>query len=121
MTISKTKSGSYLVEVQYPKTLRPFFDNKRRYRKTLPNFKAAKVQEANVLLQIEQVRKDDSPRSLQVKGEMSFSDFYHNVFMDVYVKGATGRTHVVPTRETVDYQKSLFRLHILYQCLVITR
>lgn len=113
MTISKTKSGSYLVEVQYPKKLRPFFDNKRRYKKTLPSLKTAKIQEANVLMQIEQVRKDDSPRSLETKGEMLFSDFYHNVFMDIYVKGATGRTRVVPTTETIDYQKSIFRLHIL--------
>ncbi|RRG00618.1 MAG: site-specific integrase [Lactobacillus sp.] len=113
MTISKTKSGSYLVEVQYPKKLRPFFDNKRRYKRTLPSLKTAKIQEANVLMQIEQVRKDDSPRSLETKGEMLFSDFYHNVFMDIYVKGATGRTRVVPTTETIDYQKSIFRLHIL--------
>lgn len=107
-------SGSYKVEVFYPKEVRKILGvTTQRYRKTFPTESEAKKAEKEIKKKIEQVKEEKHGRALEQKGTIKFKDFYEQVWLDMYCNGSSGKTRQIPSPQTVKNTKDVFRLHIL--------
>lgn len=114
MAITKTAANTYRVEVFYPKQLRLLLGgNAARYRKTVKTKVEAIRKEREIKHRIKAVIKEQSERPMALKGQIRFKDFYERIFMPLYLSGSTGHTHVVLTPQTVKYQRTLFKNHLL--------
>lgn len=114
MSIIKTPSNTYRVEVFYPKELRALLGSKvDRYRETVRTKAEATRKEREIQRRIKAAKQQQSARPMELKGQILFKSFYAQVFMPLYLSGSTGHTHVVPTPQTVQYQRLLFKNHLL--------
>jgi integrase len=114
MSITKTPSNTYRVEVFYPKELRALLDAKGdRYRETVKTKAETTRKEREIQRRIKEAKQKQTERPMELKGKILFKDFYANVFMPLYLSGSTGHTHVVPTPQTVQFQRSLFKNHLI--------
>ena len=107
------KSGSYKVEVFYPKEVREILGvTSQRYRKTFSSKNEALVAE-KIFLKIEKVQLEKHERAFELKANISFKEFYEQVWLDMYCNGSSGRNRMIPSEQTILNTKDLFRLHIL--------
>lgn len=114
MTITKTESNTYHVEVFYPKELRSALGvSSARYRKTFATLLEAKAVEKHIRDQIKEADRKQSSNQIQTKGEISFKQFYQEVWWPIYTAGGSGRVRVVPSEETQLNTKNIFKLHLL--------
>lgn len=115
MSITKTKAGTYQVSVFYPKAVRELMGvaGQTRFRETISTKQAAVAKEREINKKIKEAQKNGNARSLELKGKILFKTFYKDVFMPLYLTGSTGRAPVVPTKATVEYQRGLFKNHLL--------
>ena len=115
MSITKTKAGTYQVSVFYPKAVRELMGvaGQTRFRETISTKQAAVAKEREINKKIKEAQKNGNARSLELKGKILFKTFYRDVFMPLYLTGSTGRAPVVPTKATVEYQRELFKNHLL--------
>lgn len=115
MSITKTKAGTYQVSVFYPKAVRELMGvaGQTRFRETISTKQAAVAKEREINKKIKGAQKNGNARSLELKGKILFKTFYKDVFMPLYLTGSTGRAPVVPTKATVEYQRGLFKNHLL--------
>ncbi len=115
MSITKTKAGTYQVSVFYPKAVRELMGvaGQTRFRETISTKQAAVAKERELNKKIKEAQKNGNARSLELKGKILFKTFYKDVFMPLYLTGSTGRAPVVPTKATVEYQRGLFKNHLL--------
>ena len=114
MTIRKTKSGSYHVEVFFPKNVRQILSNgDTRFRKTVKTKAEAERLQRATLDKISNVVESGTYRAMSTRGDMLFKDFYQEVWWDIYVNGGSSRVHILPSKATVAATKSIFRLHLL--------
>lgn len=114
MAIKEMSSGSYKVEVFYPKEVRKILGvTTQRFRKTYSTKAEAQEAEKEIKKKIEQVKKEKHGRALEQKGTIKFKDFYKQIWIDMYCNGSSGKTRQVPSSQTVKNTKDVFRLHIL--------
>ncbi|MBW4801810.1 site-specific integrase [Loigolactobacillus coryniformis] len=114
MTITKTDSNTYHLEVFYPKELRGALGvNSARYRKTFATLLEAKAVEKHLKGQIKEAERKQSSDQIQKKGDISFEKFYQEVWWPIYTAGGSGRVRVVPSVETQLNTKNIFKLHLL--------
>lgn len=115
MSITKTKAGTYQVSVFYPKAVRELMGvaGQTRFRETISTKQAAVAKEREINKKIKEAQKNGNARSLELKGKILFKTFYKDVFMPLYLTGSTGRAPVVPTKATIEYQRGLFKNHLL--------
>lgn len=114
MAISKQASGSYKVNLPYPKEFRKITGTKQmRYQKTWKSLELAQKDEKDVKESISRVIEEKSVRSLQQKGTIKFSEFYQEVWIERYEMGMTGRTDKIPSNVTIENTKFYFREHLL--------
>lgn len=115
MSITKTKAGTYQVSVFYPKAVRELMGvaGQTRFRETISTKQAAVAKEREINKKIKEAQKNGNARPLELKGKILFKTFYKDVFMPLYLTGSTGRAPVVPTKATVEYQRGLFKNHLL--------
>lgn len=113
MSITKTAAGTFRLEIAYPKKIQILLKGKRKFRQTFPTKRMAQLKEVEIKQKIIKAEQENSPLAFEVKSNISFANFYKDVFMPMYFSDATGRTNIVPTEATVDFQKRVFRLHLL--------
>ncbi|MCT2892308.1 tyrosine-type recombinase/integrase [Lacticaseibacillus paracasei] len=115
MSITKTKAGTYQVSVFYPKAVRELMGvaGQTRFRETISTKQAAVAKEREINKKIKEAQKNGNARSLELKGKILFKTFYKDVFMPLHLTGSTGRAPVVPTKATIEYQRGLFKNHLL--------
>lgn len=113
MAITKNKSGTYRVEVYYPKEVQEITGVKGRYKKTFKTLQEAKKDERRILEKIERVLSEKNSRALEIKGNIKFQHFYEETWLDMYKTGSTGRTRQIPSSVTVQNTEDIFRIHIL--------
>lgn len=114
MTIQKTKANSYRVEVYLPKDITDKLGiPTKRLKKTVKTRKEAIKLESTFLAQIDQVRLTGSLDPIIKKKDITFGDFYHQIWLPAYLDGSTGHAGRLPKRSTSDLTQRLFRLHIL--------
>ena len=115
MSITKTKAGTYQVSVFYPKAVRELMGvaGQTRFRETISTKQAAVAKEREINKKIKEAQKNGNARSLELKGKILFKTFYKDVFMPLYLTASTGRAPVVPTKATIEYQRGLFKNHLL--------
>lgn len=114
MSIKKMNSGNYKVEVFYPKEVREILGvTVQRFRKTYHSKKEAEQAEKDILKKIEKVQIEKHERAFELKANISFKDFYEQVWLDMYINGSSGRNRTIPADQTILNTKDLFRLHIL--------
>lgn len=114
MSITKMNSGNYKVEVFYPKEVRELLGvTVQRFRKTYHLKKEAVQAEKDILKKIEKVQIEKHERAFELKANISFKDFYEQIWLDMYINGSSGRNRTIPTDQTILNTKDLFRLHIL--------
>lgn len=114
MAITKTAAGNYRVEVFYPQSVRKILGvTVARYRKTFDSLKEARRKERQVNMVIDEAKSNKKAPAKKLNGDISFRDFYVQVFWPMYIAGSTGRTHTIPTKATTDNTASLFKKHLL--------
>ena len=108
------KSGSYKVEVFYPKEVREILGvTSQRYRKTFSSKNEALLAEKDILKKIEKVQLEKHERAFELKANISLKEFYEQIWLDMYCNGSSGRNRMIPSKQTILNTKDLFRLHIL--------
>ena len=113
MAITKTKNGTFRLEVYYPKEVRQITGVKGRYKKTFSTFHEATREEEKIKKQIKKVLNEKNARALEIKGNIKFDKFYKDIWWDMYISGSSGRTRQVPSDATIKNTQDIFRLHIL--------
>ncbi|NSP43467.1 site-specific integrase [Enterococcus faecalis] len=114
MAITKTKNGSFRVEVYYPVEVRKIIGSKTvRFKKTYKTYEQALKQEKKLQRQIATALKEKNGRALEIKGKMLFKDFYKKVWWDMYISGSSGRNRQAPSSATIKNTQDIFRLHLL--------
>ncbi|OFP86697.1 integrase [Lactobacillus sp. HMSC056D05] len=113
MAITKTTTGSYKVEVFYPKDIRTVLGtDEARYRKTVSTKLEATTLEKMVKKQIRDAERKLNAGTISKNGEILFKDFYKKIWWPLYVAGASGRSRTIPSEETQDNTAKIFRLHL---------
>lgn len=114
MAISKQASGSYKVNLPYPKEFRKITGiQQTRYQKTWKSLELAQKDEKDVKASITKVIEEKNSRSLQQTGNIKFSKFYEDVWIERYEMGMTGRTDKIPSAATLENTKLYFREHLI--------
>lgn len=113
MGIRRTKAGTYILEIYYPKEVQLIVGANKRYKKTFKTFQEAINAEKKEQNKIDKVKKENSPRALEIKGNENFFKFYKEIWLDMYIAGSTGHLKKVPSQVTINNTKDIFRLHIL--------
>lgn len=114
MGITKTKNGSFRVEVYFPVEVRQITGFKTvRFKKTYKTYDQALMQEKKLQRQIETALEEKNGRALEIKGNMLFKDFYKEVWWEMYISGASSRNRQAPSSATVKNTQDIFRLHLL--------
>lgn len=113
MAIINNKNGTFRLEVYYPKEVQEIIGVSGRYKKTFKTRQEAVKAEKRIKRQIDQVLYEKNARALEIKGNITFREFYENVWLDMYVSGSSGRTRQIPSDITISNTKDIFRLHIL--------
>ncbi|WP_035050918.1 tyrosine-type recombinase/integrase [Carnobacterium pleistocenium] len=113
MAITKTKNGTFRLEIYYPKEVQQITGVKERYKKTFSTFDEATREEKKIKKQIEQVLYEKNSRALEIKGNIKFEVFYKDIWWEMYISGSSGRIRQAPSNATIKNTKDIFRLHII--------
>lgn len=114
MSISKTKSGSYQVNVYIPSDVRQALGvNHSRLAQVVKTKLKAHELETNYLNQISQARVGKVSNLAVHNSAITFENFYKKEWLPAYLNGSTGHAGQVPRLSTSNLTQRLFRLHIL--------
>ena len=113
MTITKTQNGTYRLKIYIPIDARMPLGivNNNYYDKRFKTRKEARQAEIDLLTKLNQI--EDNEFTGLGKGEILFSDFYHNIGWDSYKSGQTTSTVKPPSKSTISNTKTCFERHIL--------
>lgn len=114
MSIKKQKSGSFKVNVPYPVKFREISGiDSTRFQKTFSTFEEAEKAEKDMKKSIDKVIKNNSARSLELKGNIKFKKFFEEIWWDMYLVGQTSRTKKSPSSATVENTQRIIKNHLL--------
>ena len=100
------------MNLPYPKEFREITGfQQTRYQKTWKNLELAQKDEKDVKENINKVIVEKNSRFLQQKGNIKFSKFYEDVWIERYKMDMTGRTDKIPSTATLENTKFYFREH----------
>lgn len=112
MAIKKTKHNTYLVRLYYPKEIQELLSVGKLYSKTCKTRLEAKETEINFHRKNDELLRgllEQTPSN----GDILFSSFYEQEWLDAYKLGQTTTRITPPTPVTVTHTEGIFRLHIL--------
>ena len=102
------------MNLPYPKEFREITGfQQTRYQKTWKNLELAQKDEKDVKENINKVIVEKHSRFLQQKGNIKFSKFYEDVWIERYKMDMTGRTDKIPSTATLENTKFYFREHLI--------
>ena len=113
MTIKKTKNGTYQLKFYIPSEVQPKLGLGSYFEKRYKTRREAKEAELKLSVDIEKARHNKHYHQPIKKEDISFENFYKDIWLEPYKAGQTTSTNTPPTLATVFQTENLFRLHIL--------
>ena len=109
MAIKKTKNGTYQLKIYVPSDVQGKL-GLGNIMKNVLNKREAREAELKFAVNIEKARNN---LPVDKKEEITFKNFYKQIWLEPYKAGQTTTTIKPPTKATVFQTENLFRLHIL--------
>ena len=110
MAIKKTKNGTYQLKLYVPTDVQGKLGLGQYYEKRFKTKREAREAELKFTLNIEKARNN---LPIDKKEEITFENFYKQIWLEPYKAGQTTNTIKPPTKATVFQTENIFRLHIL--------
>lgn len=110
MAIKKTKNGTYQLKLYVPTDIQGKLGLGQYYEKRFKTKREAREAELKFAVNIEKARNN---LPVDKKEEITFKNFYKQIWLEPYKAGQTTTTIKPPTKATIFQTENIFRLHIL--------
>ena len=110
MAIKKTKNGTYQLKLYVPTDIQGKLGLGQYYEKRFKTKREAREAELKFAVNIEKAR---NKLPVDKKEEITFENFYKQIWLEPYKAGQTTTTIKPPTKATIFQTENIFRLHIL--------